>query len=100
VGIWVIIYIQKPSLQFFQTFRPLRMFKDCVPREFTLSETIVFILSTSACSDRIGYSTDFCSMIKVLHVLKAAVVNTETFRHLIMFQLGKRTNKSLLDFYT
>jgi len=50
VEIWVIVSIQKPSHHIWQTFRPLRMFKVVfvfrrVPRQFTLSETIVFILS-------------------------------------------------------
>jgi len=54
----------------------------------------------SACADHIGYITSFCSMIKLLHELKAAVVNIEAFRHLIMFQQGKRITKNLLDFYT
>jgi len=45
VGICVIVCVQKSSHHFLQTFRPLRMFKDCVPRQFTLSETIVFNLS-------------------------------------------------------
>ena len=45
LGIWVIVCIQKPSYRFLQTFRPLRMFK-IVFRQSTLSERIVFILST------------------------------------------------------
>jgi len=32
VGIWVIICVQKQFQHFFQTLRPLRMFKICVPR--------------------------------------------------------------------
>jgi len=46
---------------------------DCVPRLFTLSKTIVFILSAMAgyrSSDHSGYITDFCSMIELLHELK------------------------------
>jgi len=54
----------------------------------------------SACADRIGYITNFRSMIKLLHELKAAVVNIEAFRHFITFQQGKRPTKNLLDFYT
>jgi len=51
----------------------------------------------SACADRIGYITNFCSMIELLHQLKTAVVDIEAFRHLIMLQQGKRTTKNLLD---
>ena len=43
----VIGCVQKPSHHFLQAFRPLRMFK-IVPRYFTLSEIIVFILSAMA----------------------------------------------------
>jgi len=45
MGIWVIFWIQKQSHHFLQTLRPLRILKDCVPRKFTLSKTIVLILS-------------------------------------------------------
>jgi len=44
----VIVCVQKPSHHFLQTFRPLRMFKDCVPRSFTLFEITAFILSAMA----------------------------------------------------
>jgi len=54
----------------------------------------------SACADRIGYITNFCSMIEVFHEVKTAIVNTEVFRHLIMSQQRKWKTKRLLDFYT
>jgi len=38
-------------------------------------------------------------MIELLQSSKTAVVNIEAFRHLIMFQQGKRKTESLLDFY-
>jgi len=47
VWIWVIVYVQKPSRRFLQTFGPLRMFK-IVFRDSSLSKTIVFILSAEA----------------------------------------------------
>jgi len=43
------------------------------------------------------YISNFCNMIEQLHELKIAVVNTEAFRNLIMFQHGKRKTESLLD---
>jgi len=53
----------------------------------------------SACADRIGYITNLCSMIELLHELKqTAVFNIEAFRHLIMSQEGRIKTKSLLDF--
>jgi len=55
---------------------------------------------TSPSADRIGYITDLCSIVELLHELKTAVFNTEAFRHLIMSQQGKRKTESLLDFYT
>jgi len=70
VGIWVIVYVQKPSRHFFQTFRPLRMFK-IVFRDRSLDpkrlSLFCLLLPTSACDDRIGYITSFCSMIELLH---------------------------------
>ena len=48
VGRWVIVCIQAPSHHFLQIFRPLRMFKIVFPRLFTLSKTIVLILSAMA----------------------------------------------------
>jgi len=48
--------------------------------------------------DQIGYISNFCSMIKLLHELKNAVVNIEAIRHLLMSQQGKRKTKRLLDF--
>jgi len=73
VGIWVIVCVQKPSHHFLQTFRPLRMlkivFRDSLfyPKQLSLF-CLLCLSSTSA--DRIGYITNFCSMIKLLHELK------------------------------
>jgi len=73
VGIRVIICIQKPSHHFLQTFRPLRMFKtvfdDSSLNRKQLSLFCLLWLS-SACADRAGYITNFCSMIRLLHELK------------------------------
>jgi len=68
------------------------------PKQFSLF-CLLWLISASA--DRIGYITNFCSMIKLLHELsKTAVVNIEVFRHLIMSQQAERKTKSFLDFYT
>jgi len=60
----------------------------------------LFCLQRLICAsvDHIGYISNFCSMIKLLHELKTAVVNIEAFRHLIMSQQGKRKTKCLQDF--
>jgi len=100
-GIFVIVCVQKPSHQFLQIFRPLRMFKivlrdsSLYPKQLPLFCLLRLI---SASAKRIGYISNFCSMIKLLHELKTAVVNIEAFRHLIMSQQGKRKTKRLLDF--
>jgi len=76
VGIRVIASIQQPSHHFLQTFRPLRMFKIVFRDSLTFTEIIVFVLPamaehlSSACAERIGCTTNFCSMIKLLHELK------------------------------
>ena len=72
-GIFVIVCVQKPSHQFLQIFRPLRMFK-IVLRDSSLSPKILLLfcllrlISTSA--KRIAYISNFCRMIKLLHELK------------------------------
>jgi len=73
VGIWVIVCIQEPSHHFLQTFRPLRTFKivfrhsSFCPKQLSLFCLLWLI---SACADCIGYVTNFCSMIELLHELK------------------------------
>jgi len=72
-GIFVIVCVQKPSYQFLQIFRPLRMFKivlrdsSLYPKQLPLFCLLRLI---SASAKRIGYITNFCSMIKLLHELK------------------------------
>jgi len=73
VGIWVIVCIQKPSHHFLQTFCPLRMFKIVFSgSSFHRKQLSLFCLLwlSSASADHIGYITNFCSMIKLLHKLK------------------------------
>jgi len=68
-----IVCIQKPSHHFLQTFRPLRMFEivfrgsSLYPKQLSL---FCLLWLSSASTDTIGYITSFCSMIKLLHVLK------------------------------
>jgi len=76
VGIWI-VWVQKPSHNFLQTFRPLGLcmfkivFRDSslYPKNFILSCLLRLI---SASADRIGCigPTNFCSMIELLHELK------------------------------
>jgi len=73
VGIWVIVCIQKPSHRVLQTFRPLCMFKivfrhsSFYPKQLSLF-CLLWLISASA--DRIGYITNFCSMIELFHKFK------------------------------
>jgi len=73
VGIRAIVCVQKPPHHFLQTFRPLRIFKSVFrdsslyPKQLPLFYLLRLI---SASADRIGYITNFCSMIKLLHELK------------------------------
>jgi len=72
-GIVVIVCVQKPSNQFLQIFRPLRTFKivlrdsSLYPKQLPLFCLLRLI---SASAKRIGYISNFCSMIKLLHELK------------------------------
>ena len=73
VEIWVIVCVQETPHHFLQIFRPLRMFK-IVFRDSSLypKQLSVFCLLwlNIASADGIGYTTSFCSMIKLLHELK------------------------------
>ena len=70
--IFVIVCVQKPSHQFLQIFRPLRMLK-IVLRDSSLypKQLPLFCLlrPISASAKRIGYTSNLCSMIKLLHEL-------------------------------
>ena len=72
-GIFAIVCVQKPSHQFLQIFRPLRMFQ-IVFRDSSLypNQLSLFCLLRliSASAKRIGYISNFCSMTKLLHELK------------------------------
>ena len=72
-GIFVIVCVQKPSHQFLQIFRPLDMFK-IVLRDSSLylKQLPLFFLPRliSASVKHIGYISNFCSMIKLLHEVK------------------------------
>ena len=73
VGIWVFVWVQKPSHRFLQTFRPLRRFtivfsdNSLYPKQLSLFCLLRLI---SASADRIVFIASFCSMIEVLHELK------------------------------
>ena len=71
VGIWAIVCVQKPSHHFLQTLH--RMFK-IVFRDSTLypKQLSLFCLLRliSASAERIGYISNFYSMIELLHKMK------------------------------
>jgi len=87
VGIWAIVCVQKLSQHFLQTLHPLRMFKivfrdsSLYPKQLSLFCQLRLI---SASGDCIGYISNFCSMIELLHELKNSFFNIEAFRNLIM----------------
>ena len=73
VGIWAIVCVQQPPYHFLQTLHPLRMLKivfrdsSLYPKQLSLF-CLLRLINGSA--DRIGYITNFCNMIKLLHELK------------------------------
>ena len=88
-------------ITFCRLFFSYACLKDCIPQQFTLSETIVFVLSASlisASADRIGYTSNFCSMVELFHEHKNSFFNVEAFRTLIMSQQGKRKTKNFLNY--
>jgi len=73
VGTWVIVCIQESSHHFLQAFHPLRIFKivfrdsSLYPKQLSLFCLLWLI---SACADGIGYISNLCSVIELLHELK------------------------------
>ena len=73
VGYRAIVCVQKPSYHFLQTLHPLRIFKivfrgsSLYPKQLSLFCLLRLI---SASADRIGYVTNFCSRVELLHELK------------------------------
>jgi len=71
VGIRAIVCVKKTSHHFLPTLH--RMFKivfrdrTLYPKQFSL---FCLLKLTSASTERIGYISDFCSMIELLHELK------------------------------
>jgi len=58
------------------------------PNEVQTIGKILWLISTG--SERIGYITNFCSMIELLHERKNSSCWKKAFRHLIMSQQPKR----------
>ena len=102
VGIRAIVCVQQPSYHFLQTLQPLRMLKivfrdsSLYPKQLSLFCLLRLISASADCS---GYTSNFCSMIELLHELKKSFFNKEAFRNLIMSQQRVMKTKSLLDFY-
>jgi len=102
VGNRAIVCVQQPPYQFLQTLHSLRMLKivfsdsSLYPKQLSLFCLLRLI---SASADRNGHTSNFCSMIELLHELKKSFFNMEAFRNLIMSQQEEMKTKSLLDFY-
>jgi len=94
-GIFVIVCVQKPFHQFLQIFRPLRMFK-IVFRDSTLypKQLSLFCLLKliSASAERIGYISNFCSMIELLHELKNFFFLHRSIKEFDNVSAGKKEN--------
>jgi len=94
MGIWVIVCVQEPSHHFLQTFRPRRMllFKT-VFRDGSLYPKQLFLFCLiSASADCIGYITNFCSMIELLHELKNSSCQNRSIQAFDNVSVGKKEN--------
>ena len=102
VGSRAIVCVQQPPYQFLQTLHSLRMLKivfhdsSLYPKQLSLF-CLLRLINGSA--DRMGYITNFCSMIELLQSSQRAFLNMEGIRKLIVSQQGKVKTDSLLDFY-
>jgi len=80
LGIRTIVCVQKPPHHFSQTLHPLRMFKivfrdsSLYPKQLPLFCLLRLI---SASADRVGYISNFCSMIELLYELKNSIFLTQ-----------------------
>jgi len=95
VGIRAIICVQKPPHHFLQTLNPLRMFKivfhdsSLYPKQLPLFCLLMLI---SASADRIGYISNFCSMIELLHELKNSFFQHRRIQEFDNVSGGKKEN--------
>jgi len=93
VGIFVIVCVQKTPHHFLQTLHPLRMFKivfrdsSLCPKQLSLFCLLRLI---SASADRIGYISNFCSMIELLHELKNSFFQHRSIREFDNVSGGKK----------
>jgi len=102
VGIRAIVCVQKPSHHFLPTLH--RMFKivfrdsTLYPKQLSLFCLLRLLISSS--TDCIGYISNFCSMIELLHELKNSFFQHRSIQEFDNVSGGKRKTNSLLDFYT
>jgi len=95
VGIRAIVCVQKLSHHFLQTLHPLRMFKivfrnsSLYPMQLSLFCLLRLI---SANADRIGYITNFCSMIELLHELRNSFFQHRSIQKFDNVSAGKKEN--------
>jgi len=95
VGIRAIICVQKPPHHFLQTLHPLRTFKivfrdsSLYPKQLPLFCLLRLI---SASADRIGYISNFCSMIELLHELKNSFFQHRSIQEFDNVSGGKKEN--------
>jgi len=93
VGIRAIVCVQKPSDHFLQTLH--RMFKivfrdsSLYPKQLSLFCLLRLI---SASAERIGYVSNFCSMIELLHELKNSFFWHRSIQEFDTVSAGKKEN--------
>ena len=95
MGIWVILCVQKPSHHILRTFRPPPMFKIvlCDSSLYPKQLSLFFLLRLiSASGDCIGYITNLCSMIKLLHELKNSSFQHRSIQVFDNVSVGKKEN--------
>jgi len=93
VGIWAIVCVKKTSHHFLPTLH--RMFK-IVFRDSTLypKQLSLFCLLKliSARAERIGYISNFCSLIELLHELKNSFFEHRSIQEFDNVSAGKKEN--------
>jgi len=96
VGIRAIVCVQKPPHHFFQSLHPLRMFKivfrdsSHYPKPLSLFCLLRLLISSS--TDRIGYISNFCSMVELLHELKNSFFQHKSIQEFDNVSGGKKEN--------
>jgi len=95
-GMQAIVCVQKPHHHFLQTLHPLHMFKTVLrDSSFYQKQLSLFclLMLISASGDRIGYISNFWSIIEQFHELKNSFFQHRSIQEFDNVSAGKKENQ-------